>query len=124
MFHIGPNFPCSLGGIVSKLADFLRHNGKPSPCVACSCRLNGSIQRQQIGLLGNLGNRTYKGIYDSRLLTQRVYAIAHLSGNGCGFPCPVSQQMYDFHAVINHFFRFVHQLFNFFHHPADFLDFA
>ena len=48
------NTVCGISGGICQLSDFLRNHGKASSRFSRSCSLNGRIQRQKIGLAGNV----------------------------------------------------------------------
>ena len=45
------------GGLLGQFLDLIRHNGKSFTRLTGTRRLDGGIKRQQIGLLGDLGDR-------------------------------------------------------------------
>jgi hypothetical protein len=46
-----------LSGAFGEFAHFVGDDGKAPPLFACPCRFNGGVQRQQIRLLGDVGDR-------------------------------------------------------------------
>ncbi|MMZ67577.1 hypothetical protein D1872_301730 [compost metagenome] len=52
-----PNLLSRCRGVRRELADFRSYYGKALALLSSSCRFNGGIQGQQVGLLGNLGDQ-------------------------------------------------------------------
>ncbi len=69
-------------GCLSQIADFSRHNRKPSSHLAGPCRLDGCIDGQKICLVGNVQN-TGRHAVDLGQFVQAFQRILH--GNFCLF---------------------------------------
>gem|GEM_PF-1373386 len=69
-----------MAGSPRQIPDFIGHHGKPSPGLACPCRLNGSIEGQQIGLFGNSLNLSEHPSYFAHL---GDYSVRHFNKGHC-----------------------------------------
>jgi hypothetical protein len=59
--HHHDDFIAGLGGALGQLAHFIGHHGKAAPLLAGTCGLDGGIERQQIGLVGNVLDDSHNG---------------------------------------------------------------
>ncbi|MPN32800.1 hypothetical protein SDC9_180280 [bioreactor metagenome] len=66
------NFLRRLGSPLGQLAYFVGNDGKTAAGFAGTCRLDGGIERQQVGLIGDFLDGVDNGGNLPRLLTQRL----------------------------------------------------
>ncbi|MNP33399.1 hypothetical protein D3C76_1266360 [compost metagenome] len=54
--HGEVDFPNGTGGALGQQSNLVGYHGKPAPRLAGPCGLDGGVQRQEVGLLGNAAN--------------------------------------------------------------------
>ena len=55
----GLDFLCRRGASIRKLAHLVSHHGEPPPVLAGPGRLDGGVQRQEVGLVGDVGDHVH-----------------------------------------------------------------
>ncbi|MNM89188.1 hypothetical protein D3C81_1014170 [compost metagenome] len=63
-------------GALGQRSHFIRHHGKPAPLFAGTRRLDGRVERQQVGLLGDRGNHVDHAADRLGLLGQGIDGLA------------------------------------------------